>query len=686
MVSDFVDGKLSMELARPSILDNSIEVAPDPPDYPITRLSLDIETYGILKNNTQTQFHPLKSETWDSIPRKNLVVTTGLSWKDPEGIVRSAIFEMQQAHHRLALWKFLRAVSNTPSFEMLLGQNLPFDLMYLRHAYPQCKAWLTHPLPLMDLMITNYLHDEGRPEKGLKSLAHLLRVTKYDDDVKFRQYESPSDPALWSYNCQDTAATLLSHERLEESILAYYGANTAKLSPFCLNWYSDLLWLVVWMSESGIGIDETQLRSIDRHHQSRIRTLTALARSYFGISLSGKGSETARRQVMSDAFDACPWHRRGEIGLKLTPKTSQISFCTENRNALLNELPKASWMAPKLRLLGRFQDAAGIVTRYTGPILRGRPNKSKDGPPDQTTRSIAGVLYPRWYPVPTEFDDGAAGGTKQARIVAKGPPVQTFPPSIKACIRSRFQGGHLVWFDYSQIELRVAALLSNDPAMMQEYRDRPDLHGKTACLMFGDAIKDHPQYKSLYRQAGKTFNFRMLYRGGAAKAQETLMADLGIWLDLHRINEIDAAFWLRYPGLRTWQDGLLDFVQKHGYYELPLIGQSRLFLGTIRQRDSQINEVVNLPVQAVAANIMLSGQFHLWAALKQQGLHSLVPLNIYDAASVEVHRTELPTVLSLMQSILPTPPYYQALCHRLGRSLPLSYEYAVDHGEKVEIS
>jgi DNA polymerase-1 len=688
MLSDFLDGNLAMTLSVPSILDNSIAVAPDVPDYPITCLSLDIETYGILKGKSQRQFHPRKSEVWDHVRRSDLVVTVGLSWRDdPAGVVRSGIFDMGRGDHRRTLFSWLRHISSSPDFQMLLGQNLPFDLMYLRYAYPMVKKWLDHPLPIMDLMITNYLHDEGRPEKSLKSLAPLLRVTKYEtQETGFRQYSSSSDPALWSYNCQDTAATLLSQERLEESIQQLYGESSQKLSPFCRRWYSDLLWLVVWMSENGIGVDELRLRAIDNHQQSRLRTLLALGQDYFGIPLKGKGSETAKRQVMDEAFDSLPIDRQCEVDLKLTPKKSEISFCVENRNAILNKLPRSAWVAPKLRLLGRFQDTAGILDRYTGPMLRGRTRPSKTDPTDHSTRIVDGLLYPRWYPVPSEFDDGSLGGTKQARIVAKGPPVQTFPPQIKACITTRFVGGHLIWFDYSQIELRVAALLSGDSAMMQEYRGKPDLHGKTACLMFGDSIKDHPQYKSLYRQAGKTFNFRMLYRGGALKAQQTLMADLGIFLEIARINEIDAAFWARHPGLRKWQDSLLDFVQKHGYYELPLIGQSRLFLGTQRQRDMQINEIVNLPVQAIAANIMLSAQFHLWNTLRTAGLRSLVPLNVYDAATVEAHRTELPHVLRMMEQVLLNPPYYVALCQHLGRSLPLAYEYSVDHGKKVEIT
>ncbi len=323
-----------------------------------------------------------------------------------------------------------------------------------------------------------------------------------------------------------------------------------------------------------------------------------------------------------------------------------------------------------LKLFGAFQNVSGMMDRYLYPLLIGGGKKHDN----KGTVLLGGFAYPRWYPVPSEYEDQSTGGTKQARIVAKGPPCQTFPPPIKKCITGRYLDGWMVWFDYSQIELRVAALLSGDPAMMEEYRGKPDLHGKTACLMFGDDIVNHPMYKVKYRQAGKTFNFRALYRGGARKAQTTLLKDLGIYLPLERIDEIDQAFWTRHPFLRKWQDGLLRFVQSNGFYELPLIGQSRLFLGGKRARDKKLNEIVNLPVQAIAADIMLSAQFHLWSRLRKRGLRVVVPCNVYDAALIECPKHEIHAVRRAMNEVLPSPPFYTALCQELGRSLPLEFD------------
>jgi len=115
-------------------------------------------------------------------------------------------------------------------------------------------------------------------------------------------------------------------------------------------------------------------------------------------------------------------------------------------------------------------------------------------------------------------------------------------------------------------------------------------------------------------------------------------------------------------------------VKRLGYYELPLIGQSRLFLGGKRAKDKKLNEIVNLPVQATAADIMLSAQYELWSRFKQAGLKAVVPINIYDAALIECPKHEIYRVRSIIAEVLPNPPFYRDLCEELGRKVPLEHD------------
>lgn len=665
MLVDYLNGTLEYEM--PELLE--IGIAPSPPTYPIRRLSLDIETYGIVKGYPkQTMFHPLKSVAHDHITKKSMVQTTGLSWRDPKGVLRHAIFYMDDVNQRRKLWAWINKCRKDPNFEYLLGQNVVFDITCLRFCYKEARIFLEDPLPVMDLIVLNYLHDESRPEKSLKALAPLFRVTKYSGE--FIRYPNVRDPMLAQYNCQDTGATLILSEKLESEIRGFYGKDTKKLSKFCMDWYSQLLWLIVWMSDYGIKMDRPKIVGLFTKYEGALEAILKHVHDKYGIPLRGKGSETAKRMVMRDAAgkaETCPG-RCPE--LKLTEAKKEISFCVENRNLLMEALPREDVRYKLLKLMGSYQDVSGMMDRYLYPLLQGRGKKHDI----LDTILIDGYIYPRWFPVPSEFEDATQGGTKQARIVAKGPAVQTFPPPVKKAIMGRFPGGYMIWFDYSQIELRTAALLSGDTPMMTAYRGKPDLHGDTARMIFGDDIVKHPKYRSLYRQAGKVLNFLVLYRGGAKKFYDTLIRDVGFEYPLDKCVAAINAFKKKHHELIAWQDGLFDFVLRHGYYELPLIGQSRLFLGGRRAKEKAINEIVNLPVQALAADIMLSAQYSLWSRFRREGLKAVVPCNIYDAALVECPKHELYRVTKIMDEVLPNPVFYRHLCAELGRSLPLEYD------------
>lgn len=679
VMRDYLEGNLKMELEDELV----IEQAPLPPDYPITRLAFDLETYGLFKDGpAQTQFHPLKMETYDCVPRAGIIRTCGLSWRDPLGEMHHAMFLMDRSDHRRRLWSWFKKVRNDPKFEFLLGQNINFDLVTLRHCYPECKAWVDYPLPVMDTIITNYLHDEGRPEKSLKNLAPLFRITKYDLGPELKRYENNKDPKAWQYNCQDTYATLRLQEKLEEEIRKFYGNKTAKLTPYCMKWYTELLWLLVWMTETGIALEMPKVEALFKKYHGKLDKVTKFAKAHWDLPLRGKGSELGKRNVMYDAVITLD-----QMGLRLpklekTEAKGDISFCVENRNAILDvmkqgKVPPSNKSRAQLTVTGLYQDYSKLLDSYLYPILVGRGKKHDDF----STRAINGIIYPRWFPVPSEYEDASAGGTKQARIVCKGPAAQTFPKEIKGTITSRFDG-YLIWFDYSQIELRIAALLSNDPLLMQEYLGKPDLHTKTARLIFGDAFVDDYIAKygldawkdDKYRQAGKTQNFLMVNRGGAERFRASLMTDVGLDYPIEKCQAAIEAFWKRHARYDEWHHEMAEFVRKHGYFELPLIGQSRLFLGGKKNREKALPEIANLPIQAVAAVLMQSAQFHLWWACKKAHLKTVVPINVYDAAAIEVPKTEIHAVRRIMAEVLPNPPYYQDLCDYLGRRLPMAYD------------
>ena len=149
-----------------------------------TTISLDIETYGACTVNAegtplpvQTVFHPRRSLLSDGVSSKDLVLTVSLTMVSPHKAAGewnlqsladahpgdTMVFELHRSEHRHRLRQWLFHT------DTIIGMNLQFDIQYLR-ALNDFKFALNGRHQLIDLSVLNYLHDETRPERSLKSL------------------------------------------------------------------------------------------------------------------------------------------------------------------------------------------------------------------------------------------------------------------------------------------------------------------------------------------------------------------------------------------------------------------------------------------------------------------------------------------------------------------------------------
>lgn len=675
----------------PTIETPQYAVALLPPDPLPRQVALDIETYGILKGYNQTVFHPAKSAHWDRTEPR-LVVTVALSWWDSSGEgVKSAIFDMGRQDHRVKLHWWLCVLQAEGS--ELLCMNTQFDIQYLR-AIPMFRKVLEPPLCLWDLSISNYLSEDSRPERSLADVSQLYGVTRYAPG--FRQYASPTDPDLWAYNVQDAYATLKTERLMRDEIGGWKG--TAKQSDFTRVWYSDLLWSVIHMSEAGSTFDLPRLERLDARLSARLDWLSTVYENDYDVPLCGKGSMKGLIELFGNAVGHAGLWDHDE--LVFTDKLKRVSTGDANLNLLLNHLPLMNerhclpgikdgrnaravrnhhkhcgrCLRDKLRLLRRFRSTQKLMTSYVRPLLHGRDKDQLDKSPTL----IEDRCYPSWFVVPSRFDEGTEGGTNQARITCKGPALQTAPGPIKSCFSTRFDPGVRLHADYKQLELGVAALLSGDRQFMHDF-EHEDIHWRTARLVAEVlGVSDPDQWATKWRKwGGKTQNFRALYRGGAPRFQAVLRSK-GIDIRLDDCEAVDAAFWKRYPRLWDWQEELIETAKTKGYIDLPLIGQSRRFLGSRKTIDSTyIQTIVNLPVQAVAACICESAQIEIVEHLRTRNLSSLLVLNCYDSLDLECPACETDLMMGLLKRVMPTPPYYRALCGELGRDLPLTIDLEI---------
>jgi DNA polymerase I len=220
------------------------------------------------------------------------------------------------------------------------------------------------------------------------------------------------------------------------------------------------------------------------------------------------------------------------------------------------------------------------------------------------------------------------GQTVSGRICTSNPNVQN-PPRMDS-FRALFtasQGKVLIGADYSQIELRVAALLSGDTAMLEAYRRGEDLHQLTAAAIAGVPLEHVTKEQ---RTAAKAVNFGNLYGQGPAGLAKTATISYGASMTAAQAKAALTKFHLAYPQLAAWKRQQIGLGRQYR--------QVKTRLGLIRDFDAQgegyLNgEACNIPIQGSAAEVLVTTLSRL--PLKLAGLEARLYHTIHDELLLE---------------------------------------------------
>jgi DNA polymerase I-like protein with 3'-5' exonuclease and polymerase domains len=224
-----------------------------------------------------------------------------------------------------------------------------------------------------------------------------------------------------------------------------------------------------------------------------------------------------------------------------------------------------------------------------------------------------------------------APDTATGRISSKNPNLQNIPVKTEQGrrIRQAFvapKGRLLLAADYSQIELRVAAHLSQDKAMLEAFAGGKDFHAETAAKMGVD------------RRVAKIINFSIMYGKGAYGFSQ----DLGI--SMAEAKEYIEQYFKTFAGLKTYIDELLEKARQDGY-ATTLLGRKRylpdLTSNNFQRRSAAEREAVNLPIQGTAAEILKQAMVNLHEALHTDKLHARLILTVHDELVLEIPESEL---------------------------------------------
>jgi DNA polymerase-1 len=238
--------------------------------------------------------------------------------------------------------------------------------------------------------------------------------------------------------------------------------------------------------------------------------------------------------------------------------------------------------------------------------------------------------------------------TTTGRLSSSDPNMQNIPVrgELGGQVRQAFiapPGSSLLGGDYSQIDLRALAHLSQDENLLEAFRHNADIHSATASLLFGvDASRITPDM----RRFAKTVNFGVIYGMsdyGLEQATEFSREEAGKFIK---------AYFEKYPGVRKYLDDTKEKARRDGYVET-LLGRRR-YIPDINSANRQVREAaermaINMPVQGTSADIIKVAMINLYRDMEKRKLKSKMLLQVHDELVFEVPAGEI----EIMREIVP---------------------------------
>ncbi len=470
------------------------------------------------------------------------------------------------------------------------GHNIKYDWLVLRRAGVELAG------VSFDSMLASFVLDPGRRSHALDDLARerlSLAVPTYAELVGRGKGERPfaavplADAAR--YSAADSEIVL----RLRDAFLPELEDH--QLVRLLETIEMPLMPVLVDMESRGVCIDLTRLGEISRGFAGELAALERAIYQAAGTDFNINSTPQLRRVLFEK--HQLPVLKKTKTG----PSTDYEVL--EQLAAMGHEVP---------RLLIEYRELSKLKSTYVD--------------------ALPGFIHPLTGRIHTSFNQtGAATG----RLSSSDPNLQNIPvrtPRGEA-IRRAFvapPGALLLTADYSQIELRLLAHLSGDPAFVEAFEQGGDIHRQTAAIIF-DVAQDRVTPEM--RARAKTINFATIYGQGAF----ALSRQLGITQDDAK-RFIDQYF-TRFAGVRAWLDRTVAQARQKGYVET-LFGRRR-YIPELKDRNYNIRAfgertATNSPLQGSAADLIKIAMIGIAGAMKEASLASRMILQVHDELVLEV--------------------------------------------------
>lgn len=490
-----------------------------------------------------------------------------------------------------------------------IGQNLKYDAEVLENYGIELKGIGYDTM--LESYVLNSVAGMGRHDMDSLADRHLNHKTVSFEEIagKGKKQLTFNQIALEqaaNYAAEDADVTLLLHQALYPQLEA-----EPKLNHIFQNIEMPLVPVLVRMERKGVLIDANVLAA-----QSKVITARLAELEKEAFELAGEEFNLASpKQLQTILFE--------KLQLPVIKKTPSGAASTNEE--VLEELA-LNHALPKLLLEHR--SLAKLKSTYTDKLPL--------------------MISPRTQRVHTSYHQAV---TATGRLSSRDPNLQNIPVRTEEGrrIRQAFiarEGYKVMAADYSQIELRIMAHLSQDKGLLTAFAEGKDIHKATAAEVFGVPLE---QVTSDQRRSAKAINFGLIYGMSAFGLARQLGIPRG---EAQRYMDL---YFERYPGVLRYMENTRLQASEQGYVET-LEGR-RLYLADIKssngmRRKAAEREAINAPMQGTAADIIKKAMIAVDNWLQTEKPHADMLMQVHDELVFEVKESELERVQAQVQSLM----------------------------------
>jgi len=555
----------------------------------------------LIKQLTRQTSFCFDTETTGIDPNSSELVGISFSWQPHEAFY---IPFPENYHETHAILSGFKEVLENPQIEKI-GQNLKFDMSILRWYDIRVSG------PLFDTMLAHYLiQPDMRHGMDFLAEAYLsykpvpiesLIGKKGQQQLSMRTVDVET---IKEYAAEDADITLQLKQVFDPML-----AETSTRELFD-KIEIPLIPVLASMEAEGVRIDSSVLNEYSVTLEKEIKLLEEAIIEDAGIR-----------------FNVASPKQLGEIlyeRLRIVENPKQTK--TKQYSTSEDVLVKMENKHPIVHKILDFRELSKLKSTYVDVL--------------------PSLVNPRDGRVHTSYNQAVAA---TGRLSSNNPNLQNIPirtekgREIRKAFVSRNENYKLLSADYSQIELRIIAHLSDEKGMIADFNDGLDIHSATAAKVYGVSLD---QVSREMRRNAKMVNFGIIYGISAFGLAERL------GIPRKEAAEIIRQYFSKYPGIQKYMEQTISFAKRNGYVETMM--KRRRYLRDINSANATVRgfaerNAINAPIQGTAADMIKIAMINIFNELEKEKLKSKMILQVHDELVFDAPAEEIDMLKSIVE-------------------------------------